>query len=86
MRRDHRPHRLGVQLGTETREAFDLSIAVDLRAPFLVTQAAAGRLRDGVRVTSVMRSLRLSGRPLEVSGQQLDAGLRCRPGSPPGRP
>jgi integrase/recombinase XerD len=29
----------------ETRETFDLSIAVNLRAPFLVTQAAAGRLR-----------------------------------------
>jgi 3-oxoacyl-[acyl-carrier protein] reductase len=40
-------------LSTETRETFDHSIAVNLRAPFLVTQAAATRLRDGGRIINI---------------------------------
>jgi 3-oxoacyl-[acyl-carrier protein] reductase len=40
-------------LETETAATFDHSIAVNLRAPFFVTQAAAGRLRDGGRVINI---------------------------------
>jgi 3-oxoacyl-[acyl-carrier protein] reductase len=38
---------------TSTPETFDEAIAVNLRAPFFVTQAAATRLRDGGRVINI---------------------------------
>ena len=40
-------------LATETAEAFDRSIAVNARAPFLVTQAADPRLRNGGRIINI---------------------------------
>jgi NAD(P)-dependent dehydrogenase (short-subunit alcohol dehydrogenase family) len=40
-------------LTTETAEAFDRSMAVNARAPFLVTRAAAPRLRDGGRIINI---------------------------------
>jgi NAD(P)-dependent dehydrogenase (short-subunit alcohol dehydrogenase family) len=40
-------------LETETVESFERTIAVNLRAPFFVTQAAAGRLRDGGRIVNI---------------------------------
>src|SRR5581483_3376077 len=40
-------------LGTETRETFDHSVAVNLRAPFLLTHSAAARLRDGGRIVNI---------------------------------
>lgn len=40
-------------LADETVPGFDRTIAVNLRAPFFVTQAAAPRLRDGGRVVNI---------------------------------
>jgi NAD(P)-dependent dehydrogenase (short-subunit alcohol dehydrogenase family) len=40
-------------LATSVPEAFDHIIAVNTRAPFFVTQAAASRLRDGGRVINI---------------------------------
>ena len=39
--------------GTLASTAFDRMIAVTVRAPFLITQAAASRLRDGGRVINI---------------------------------